>query len=474
MVRALARRLGLAAALLVACGGPGGGASPEGDVLLVSVDTLRADRVGLLGAARPTTPRIDAFFAEGRIYTRAYSAAATTSPSVVTLLTGLLPHEHRVRLFFQRLPDDVRLVTESLPAGHQRSAFVSNVVLTDEALGLAQRFDHYDDFVDERESSRMVFERRASRTTDAALHWLAETADPARPVFLWVHYIDPHAPYHPPPEWPRSFRHEGAQPMDLSRLRVPQHALDTDDALEYVDGYDEEVAYTDAQIGRLLDGFAARRGLERALVVFTADHGESLTEREKWFTHGSHVFEEIVRVPLLLRGPGVVPGRSDLPAHGVDVAPTILRFLGVEPPAGLPDVDLRTGEGLAADRPLVVEATDRTRQWRGLIRDDRKWVVQVRGPERSVVDGYTFALGEDPGERHPLPLASEAPEARPLFDLVLGDPDPAGVPESQIPGTLLRAPKLARDVDPDDLERLRALGYVDEHPDAEPPAAPAP
>jgi arylsulfatase A-like enzyme len=384
------------------------------------------------------------------------------------LLTGLLRPEQRVRLFFQRLPDEVKLVSELLPPGHQRAAFVSNVVLTDEALGLARRFDHYDDFVDERESSRAVFERRASRTTDAALRWLAESADPARPVFVWVHYIDPHGPYRPPAEWPRSFHHDAPQPMDPARLRVPQHALDTDDALDYVDGYDEEVAYTDAEIGRLLDGFAARRGLERALVVLTADHGETLTERETWFTHGFHVYEEIVRVPLLLRGPRVAPGRSDLPAHGADVAPTVLRFLGVEPPAGMPDVDLRTGAGLSPDRQLVIEATDRTRQWRGVIRGDRKWVVKVRGPERTVAEGLTFALDEDPGERHPQELAPAAPEARPLLDLVARDPDPAGVPASPIPGTALRAPKLARDVAPEDLERLRAFGYVDERPDPAP------
>jgi arylsulfatase A-like enzyme len=235
MHRLLRAGLALAAGLLFACDRPE--PRPDADVVLITVDTLRADRVGLFGAARATTPHLDRFFAAGRAYTRAYSAASSTSPSVATLLTGLLPDQHRIRLFYQRVPDAVKLVTDLLPPRHQKAAFVSNMVLTDEAIGFAARFDHYDDFVDERESSRLVFERRASRTTDAALAWLAQGADPARPLFLWVHYIDPHGPYRPPPEWRRSFTHPTPQRFDAARLRMPSHALDTDDALEYVDAY---------------------------------------------------------------------------------------------------------------------------------------------------------------------------------------------------------------------------------------------
>jgi arylsulfatase len=460
VIRSSGAWLALCAALLLACGGPE--PRPDADVILITVDTLRADRVGLLGSARSTTPALDRFFAAGRIYTRAYSAAASTSPSVATLLTGLLPDQHRVRLFYQRIPDEVKLVTDQLPSRHQRAAFVSNMVLTDEAIGFAERFDHYDDFVDERESSRLVFERRAARTTDAALAWLERAADPARPLFLWVHYIDPHGPYRPPEDWKRSFAHEGPQPFEPERLRMPSHALETNDALDYVDAYDEEVAYTDAEIERLLAGLAARRKLDEALVIFTADHGETLTERPLWFTHGNHVFEELVRVPLLLRGPGVEPGRSDLPAHGTDVAPTILRFLGVAPGPGMQDVDLRTGRGLARDRLIVVETTDRTRQWRGTIRGDRKWVVQVRGVQRSVVEGLGYALDADPGEERPRALAQAGDEAAALLDLVARDPDPAGVSSSTLSGAGLRAPKVGREVSPEELERLRALGYVDE------------
>ncbi len=115
-------------------------------------------------------------------------------------------------------------------------------MLTDESIGIARRFDHYDDFVDERESKRLVFERNASRTTDAALSWLREERDPGRPLFLWIHYIDPHGPYRVPTEEGPRFSHEGGRPLESERVHRFQLEPGVTDALDYVDRYDEEVA----------------------------------------------------------------------------------------------------------------------------------------------------------------------------------------------------------------------------------------
>ena len=120
--------------------GPSG--SGSGDILLVTVDTLRPDHLGIYGYARATSPNLDRWFADGAIFERAYATEANTPPSVVSILTGLLPQEHRVRLFYQLLPQETRLVSELLPPAYQTAAFVSNIVLTDEALGAAGRFDH--------------------------------------------------------------------------------------------------------------------------------------------------------------------------------------------------------------------------------------------------------------------------------------------------------------------------------------------
>ena len=432
------------------------------DVLLITVDTLRADHLGLYGYERATTPHLDRWFGDGAIYERAYSTEANTSPSLVSILSGQLPQEHGVRLLYQLLPAATRVLSEILPDRYETAAIVSNMVLTDEAIGLASRFDHYDDFVDERESSRAVYERNAARTTDAVLHWLAGRADPARPVFLWVHYIDPHGPYRPPADRPRAFTHAVAQPIDIARVPAYQREPGVTDGLTYVDRYDEEVAYTDAEVGRLLDQFAALRSIDDTLVVFTADHGESMMEHERWFTHGYHVYDEIVRVPLMLRGPGIASARRAEPASGIDIAPTILRFIGAVPPATMRSVDLRDGTGLTATRPVFVEATwGGKKQWRAAVTGDAKWMTQVWAPSRATMQQRHYDLVGDPGELNARPWQPNAPVPRQLVELSRTDPDPAGLPAKYAKGLLLAAPKVAPRVSAEARDRLRSLGYVE-------------
>ncbi len=451
----------LALVALVACQAePDRAPGPRApDLVLISVDTLRPDHLGVYGYERDTSPRLDRFFADGRIYTKAYSTSASTAPSVVSLLTGRLPHEHRVRLLYQLVPEEVTLVTDHLPARYQKAAFVSNIVLTDEALGIAERFDHYDDFVDERESRRKIWERSAGRTTDAALEWLRSGRDESRPLFLWVHYIDPHGPYRVPPEWKASFRHTRSRPVEPRRMMRYMREAGVANAWSYVDAYDEEVAYTDSQIGRLLDSFGP--ALDDALVIFTADHGETMIEHEIWFSHGFHVYDAIVRVPLLVRGPGVEPGTSGAPALGTDAAPTLLRAAGVAVPGAMPDVDLRTGSGLSEDRPIVVEATMGQRQWRAVIQDESKAVLSVSGPERKVKERRSYDLRADPAERKPGVWRPGSAASEELLRLVRSDPDPSGVPKQYAKGMQLRAPKVAPRVDESTLEKLEQLGYAE-------------
>jgi arylsulfatase len=337
--------------LLLGCGddqeasspGPPKGAPGQGrNVLLITVDTLRADHLGLYGYARPTSPRVDEWFADAAIFERGYATEANTSPSVVSILTGKFPFEHRLRLLYQLLPQDLRLLPDLLPDAYQSAAFVSNPVLTDEAMGIASHFDHYDDFVSEKiQSIWPRFERNAEETTDAVLAWLASDRAPERPLFLWVHFIDPHMPYDPPPSWTRTFTHEGSLPLDPERLPIPAAPSSGLDALDLIDLYDEEIAYVDSQIGRLLDGYAGLADVDETLIIFTSDHGESMTEHEYWFVHGYHVYEEIARVPFMIRGPGIEPGRRPGVTSGVDVAPTVLAFVGAAEPADISGLDLR-------------------------------------------------------------------------------------------------------------------------------------
>ncbi|GIW41463.1 MAG: hypothetical protein KatS3mg076_2040 [Candidatus Binatia bacterium] len=430
------------------------------DVVLVTVDTLRADHVGLYGYERPTTPAVDRWFGGGAIYERAYSTHAATPQSVVSILSGLLPQEHRVRLFYQLAPPELRLLPDLLRPRYRTAAFVANMLLTEEALGIAGRFDHYDDYVDQLQHNRDIYERNAERTTDAVLRWLERENDPGRPLFLWVHYMDPHGPYHPPADWKFRFRHSGRREIDPNRVSAYMRIPGETDGLVYVDRYDEEIAYTDFHLGRLFEGYEKIRPVEKSLWIFTADHGETMMEHEFWFTHGYHVYEPIVRVPLLLRGPGVVPGRKTALASGTDIAPTVLRFAGVESPPELPRVDLRTGEGLSANRVVYAEARGLLQQ-RAAVAARRKWVVSLEPGTGKIVSKRTYDLEHDPGESAPEPW-QDGPAGESLLELCRSDPDPGGAPVQVRKGTKLTAPKIAPRAEAEVRERLRALGYEEE------------
>lgn len=432
-----------------------------GDLILITIDTLRADHLGAYGYERPTSPNIDRWFADGLRVERAYSTESSTSPSVVSFLSGLLPQEHGVRLFFQLIPEDVMLLPDLLPESYQSAGVVSNMVLTDEAMGFAARFDHFDDFVDQRESERPVFERQAAATTDAAIRWLEEDRDSSRPSFLWVHYIDPHGPYKPPADAPAHFEHEGR--VELQPKRMPGYALleGVDDALTYIDRYDAEIAYVDREVNRLLNALDAQLDLDRSLLMLTSDHGESLMDHERWFTHGYQVYEEMIHVPLLIRAPGVEAASLSGLSSGIDVAVTMLAFAGRPAPAGSRGVDLLAPDPLPADRRVFAEASRTPKQWRAALQSSQKLMVQLRGEQRLVLEQRSYDLATDPGETRPAPWDSDSELSDHLMELLTIDPDPSGIPNEYRAGLRLEAPKVSPSATEKQLEGLRALGYAE-------------
>lgn len=453
------------ALLLIGCAEP----EPTGDIVLVTVDTLRADHLGIYGYPRTTSPSIDAWFEGGRVYERAYSTSASTSPAIVSILSGLYPREHAVRHFYQLVPEATAILPQLLPSRFTTAGFVSNAVLADEALGIAARFDHFDDFVGDVvpvPGAGPIVERDARRTTDAALSWLRQTRD-EEPLFLWVHYMDPHGPYDPPDEWRSRFGHQGSRPVRLDRIQPYQRMDGVDDALDYVDRYDEEIAFADAEIGRLLEGYGAMRDATRTLFVLTADHGEVMLERREWFRHGYHVFDEIVRVPLLLRGPGIEASRRRDTVSLVDVAPTILAFAG-SPHTGTSGANLRQ-EPPAGSRPVFFEATNHLGQKRAVVSGAEKWIALVDKGASEATRRWRIDLAADSSERKPMPWGAASPAAQQLMERIRSDPDPGGQPTSAErfrEGVRLGAPKLPEGFDPAAAERLRALGYLadDEQP----------
>ena len=433
--------------------------APPRHVLLITIDTLRADRLGIYGFPRGTTPHLDRWFRDSALIESAYSTTAYTPPSIVSMLTGELPQSHGVRAFHQLAPDDLRLLPQMLPAEYQSAAVVSNAMLARESIGIGDRFDWYDDYVDEKQDGRGVYERRASRTTAAALRWLRDDRDPDRPVFLWVHYMDPHTPYTSPADWVRTYHHEGSVPIEEDRVKKMIWKRGMRDGLEFVDLYETEIRYLDRHVGHLLEAFEAILGIEGALVVLTADHGEAMMEHEKWFGHSYHVYDEITRVPFAVRGPGVAPGPRPGPASGIDVFPTILRFVGAAEADSAAGLDVRVA--VPSDRVVFTESQVAPEIWKAAAGQHRKWVLQWHRGKAEPEELRRYDLERDALELEADEWIEGERGAEALLEKARSDPILRGEMEGFRAGEAVKDPKIDPRADEETLEMLRALGYVD-------------
>ena len=384
---------------------------PLPSILLVTIDTLRADRLG-----RGFTPTLDRLAAEGLSFARARAAVPLTLPSHATILSGLLPPKHGVRENGTYRFDAAHSSLASLlkTRGYRTAAVVGAFVL-DRQFGLDAGFDSYDDRIPRSPDAdeRLESERPAVAVTDAALAWLDGDAAARAPFFLWVHYYDPHAPYNPPAEY--AARANGNR-------------------------YDGEVAYVDAQVGRLLDGLASRRLLAGTAILVAGDHGESLGEHGEQ-THGMLLFEPAVRVPLILKIPGTTkPALRTDPASLIDVAPTLLAAAGVAKPPAMDGVDLVAGRQ-SDDRELYAETNyPRVAGWspqRSLV--SRNWKLLRTTPLE------LYDVDQDPGETKN--LAGERAAIASAMAARVGAIDAPAKAAAAAPS-------------PEAQERLRALGYV--------------
>ena len=407
------------------------------NVLVVTFDTLRADHVSAFGYARPTTPTLEALARQGFRFERAYSPMPATGPAHTSLMTGRSPRAHGVVRNGMRLDDSTGTLAERLrEAGYNTAAVVSGYPLASQ-FGLAQGFASYDDaFPDETASIPVAewegrpldgaYDRRADATADRAVARLDDLADEVSPFFVFVHFFDPHSPYAPPGRYASAF--------GQGRGSV-------------VDRYDGEIAFADAQFGRLLDALRRHRALENTLVVVTSDHGEGLGDHGQ-DEHGPVVYDEAVRVPLLFAWFGrVSQGASSSVVSLTDIAPTVLELIGLQPgPAGgaeagtsLAPVLRRTGSlGL---RHVVLEAEHAGRRTQRAVTDGRFKLVQgtMSGPRRTLFD-----LLADPRELRSILTAQASVAAQLAADL----PAAPGIAE-------------VRELEARDVEALQALGYLD-------------
>lgn len=395
------------------------------NVLIVTIDTLRADRLGSYGYREASTPHLDALAARGQRFSQATTVTPLTLPAHSSLFTGTYPAFHGVRDnggFY--LEDSQTTLAEILRQdGFRTGGFVGAFVL-DSRWGIAQGFDRFFDDFDLTEFDEApgmdAIQRPGSKVVDEALEWLQE--DSSTPFLGWVHLYDPHTPYEAPEPYSSRF------PATRSGA------------------YDAEIAYTDHQVGRLMDGLEELGRLEDTLVVIAADHGEMLGAHGE-VTHGFFIYDEAVHIPLILAGPGLEPAVVPEQVRIIDIFPTVLAQLGKEIPGTVQGVDLTPfsrGEG----RRLVAHSESWTPRyhygWSELqsIQDGRYKFIQA--PQRELYD-----LLQDPLE---------------ATNLALADPARADAMEAtlerlldQVSATEEAAPQA---VDPQTEAKLRALGYL--------------
>ena len=393
-------------------------ASRARHLVLITIDTLRADRVGAYGYARARTPRIDGLAARGVRFEHAYATAPITLPSHASLMTGRYPPGHGSRHNGMRVDSAVpALATVLSTAGFATGGFVSAFPL-DRRFGLNNGFAAYGDRMPRGTRGRLENERPGRDTVDEALAWLTPTLTASRAnggrIFLWVHLFEPHAPY--------------GQPGSGRSV---------------ADRYDDEIAESDAQIGRVLD--ALGQDAASSVIVVAADHGEAFGEHGE-ISHSLFVYDTTLRVPLVIAGPGVPTRTVGSPVSLVDVAPTVLPLLGL---ARLDSdgVDLAptfTGADPPA-RDLYAES------WAPLL--DFGWspLRSLRAQGFKYIEAPRAELYEtarDPDETRDL-AAADAPRAAQLRDRL---------------ARYATGPTEAAPVDRDALARLQALGYASGSP----------
>jgi arylsulfatase A-like enzyme/Tfp pilus assembly protein PilF len=391
------------------------------NVVLISMDTTRAENLSCYGVYKNATPQIDALAKEAVLFQNTYSPIPLTLPSHSTMLTGMYPPRHGIHdnLKYQLNDKNITLAEILKDNGFATAAVISAFIL-DSRFGLDQGFDIYDDNFDEELENANIAQRRGAETTDHAISWLLDNKD--NPFFLFIHYYDPHMPYDPPEPFKSMIFHP----------------------------YFAEIAYTDHCIGQVIDKLKALDLYDSTLIIITADHGEMLGEHKEQ-THGYFIYQGNIKVPLIFKLPGKRKAKTvDDIAGTVDIAPTVCSLLGIDIPKNVQGKDLSAYLGNDAasrpkDRHLYSESMTATKyggnSLLGLI-DDRYKYIQTTRPE-------LYDLINDPKEADDL-IARQQGRARILQDKL----------KQILEESVLENTQSGLELDTKALEKLETLGYV--------------
>jgi choline-sulfatase len=406
------------------------GAASGYNLLVLTLDTTRADRLGCYGYEAAATPVLDALAASGLRFADAVTPVPVTLPAHATIFTGLNPPAHGARhnAEFNLEVEQTTLAEILHGGGYDTAAFVSAFVL-DARFGLNQGFDHYDDDISVEVQSTLYREgneRPANSVTDAAIRWL-ESRSSQQPFFAWIHYYDPHNPYLPPAPFKYTFR---------DRL------------------YDGEIAFMDHEIGRLLQAVAAGGWLQNTLVVVVGDHGEGLGEHDET-THTFLIYDSTMQVPLLLSCPGLFQDPhvvKDRVVSIADIFPAVLELLAVESTAAGDGVSLLAAGPEQRERMVYQEtlAPYFDHGWSPLfaLRRHEDKYIYARRPEY-------YDLQADPDELHNLADRATGSAGKARDDLAA-----ALAERLKSEPTLAEVVTAVKVLDPATRQRLRSLGYV--------------
>jgi arylsulfatase A-like enzyme len=423
-------------------------------VILIVVDTLRPDHLGCYGYSRETSPNINRFAADSVLFEKCFSHAPSTSASVSSILSGLLPHETKVTNITM-VPKQLATLPVLLgPHGYKTAAVVSNYVLR-EKRGWEKGFDIYDAKMKEQELNRNICERIAEHTTDRAITLLKKLH--RDDFFLWLHYQDPHGPYAPPAAYRKLFKSGQEEPRIIrlnktssGRRGIPKYQKlgDNRDFYHYVSQYDGEIRYTDEQLKRIFDTLKDLGLYSDSLIILTADHGEGMGEHDYYFAHGDYIYNTLTHVPLIIKYPGRPSGaKTDIVQH-IDLVPTILKTCDIKPNPNL------AGCNITAQIPTGREVFAKMET--GMVRDKFKYSIQADGFKlihTPMYDRYElYDMTKDFAEAHDIVNESDYSQRKEDLKVRLKrvlEQDSLGL------GTI-ESPQLTED----ELEKLKSLGYV--------------
>lgn len=450
-------RLALGAPRLVEASDPDERGAPN--IVLYLIDTLRADHTPMYGYERNTMPRLGAMAERSVVFDRAYSTAARTRPATASVLTGLYPSRHHARLGRGIAFDEETLAEKLRDAGWSTWAYVANGNVFAPGFAFEQGFDVFQTVRGTRRDNHAYTEEINERMLP-----MLRTHAADEPFFLYVHAIDPHSPYDPPPAFAGTYRdpaYEGVVTAQNTRSRLLRKLdLGEQDIAHVRDLYDEDILYQDAMFGELLDTLEEAGVLDRTLIVVVSDHGDEFQEHGGW-EHGNRLFEEQIRVPFLVQVPGADDGRRiEAPVSLADVTPTVLGLYGLAAPAASQGRD-RSGlvQGSTLDTPReAIYAEEITNMPGGDVRTliDGPWKLIRRSTtlrDDDQTEYQLFELGADPGEQSEIGAAQRERVTRMRAELLRRGEELSTAPPTEV--TVEGA------LDQRTRRQLRALGYVE-------------